>query len=140
MQYRCTAGCRNTPYEGKGYYHDEMYDDITYSLFANSDSKSEQISISTPTRGGDAFGKELARVHMFGSLGLNLTFEGYCWGQAFVFERRLPQASPASWDLEFVTPVHNVKEALPCFVGSQRRGRSLDEGLGERARKKLSGL
>jgi hypothetical protein len=35
--------------------------------------------------------------------------------------------------------VHNAKEALPCFAGSQRRRSSPDEGIGERARKKLSG-
>jgi hypothetical protein len=35
--------------------------------------------------------------------------------------------------------MHSVKEAPPCFVGSWRHRRSPDEGLGERARKKLLG-
>jgi hypothetical protein len=44
------------------------------SLFENGDNN-EQSSISTPTRGGDAFDKELARDCRFISSGLNLTFE-----------------------------------------------------------------
>jgi hypothetical protein len=43
-------------------------------------------------------------------------------------------------DAEFITPARNAKEALPCFVGSRGRRRWLDEGLGERIRKKLLGL
>jgi hypothetical protein len=50
------------------------------SLFANSDSKSERSSVSTPTHGGDTFGKELTRDHRFNSSGLNLTFEGLLLG------------------------------------------------------------
>jgi hypothetical protein len=37
-------------------------------------------------------------------------------------------------------PMRSAKEAPPCFPGSQRRWRSSDEGLGERARKKLLGV
>jgi hypothetical protein len=36
---------------------------------------------STPTRGGDIFGKNSPNGHRFDSLGLNLTFEDYCWGE-----------------------------------------------------------
>jgi hypothetical protein len=61
-----------------------------------------------------------------------------CWGQAFVSDRRLPQATPVSWEPKFVTLAHNMKEAPPCFAGSQRRRRLPHEGLGERARKKIS--
>jgi hypothetical protein len=46
------------------------------SLFANSNSKSERSSISTQTHGGDAFGKGLTRDRRFGSVRLNLAFEG----------------------------------------------------------------
>jgi hypothetical protein len=35
-----------------------------------------QEYVSTPTRGGDAFGRELAESHRFGSLGSSLTFDG----------------------------------------------------------------
>jgi hypothetical protein len=50
------------------------------SLFANDSSKSERCLTSTPTRGGDDFGKELARSRRFGSSGLNLTSEGLLLG------------------------------------------------------------
>jgi hypothetical protein len=33
-QYRRAAGCGNTPYEGKGYYHGRFYSAITHKLFA----------------------------------------------------------------------------------------------------------
>jgi hypothetical protein len=46
------------------------------SLFANSNNKSEQSLVSTPTDGGDAFDKELAKDCRFDSSGLNLAFEG----------------------------------------------------------------
>jgi hypothetical protein len=59
MQYRRTARCGNTPYKGKGYYHDRLYGDIVrMPFFANSDNN-DRSSVSTPTHGGDAFDKEL---------------------------------------------------------------------------------
>jgi hypothetical protein len=33
MQYLRIAGCGNTPYEGKGYYHDRLYSDIMCKPF-----------------------------------------------------------------------------------------------------------
>jgi hypothetical protein len=33
MQYRSTTRCGNTPYEGKVYYHDRLYSDITRNPF-----------------------------------------------------------------------------------------------------------
>jgi hypothetical protein len=50
------------------------------SLLANDDSKSETCLDSTPTRGGDNFGKELTGGRKFGSSGLNLTSEGLLLG------------------------------------------------------------
>jgi hypothetical protein len=33
MQYRRAARCGNTTFEGKGYYHDRLYGDITHKPF-----------------------------------------------------------------------------------------------------------
>jgi hypothetical protein len=32
-QYHHATGCGNTPYEGKGYYHDRLYGDIARKPF-----------------------------------------------------------------------------------------------------------
>jgi hypothetical protein len=59
--------------------------------------------------------------------------------RAFVVKWRLPQATPppVGWDFEFAIPTRSAKEAPLCFAG-QRRRRSSDDGLGERAEKKVS--
>jgi hypothetical protein len=52
----------------------------TQAFFVNDDSKSERCLASTPTYGGDAFSKELAGGHRFGSLGLNIASKGLLLG------------------------------------------------------------
>jgi hypothetical protein len=64
------------------------------SLFANSNSKSERRKISTPTRGGDAFGKELTRDRSFASLGWNLFFEGLLFGVSLYLRVKATSCKP----------------------------------------------
>jgi hypothetical protein len=54
-------------------------------------------------------------------------------------KRKATSSSPASWDPESAMPTRSAKEALPSFVGSQRRRWSPNEGMDKRAGKKLSG-
>jgi hypothetical protein len=53
VQYRITAGCGDTPYDGKGYHHDRLYNTIAHELFCNIDKSSSEAS--TPASGGDTF-------------------------------------------------------------------------------------
>jgi hypothetical protein len=95
-QYRHTADCGNAPYEGKVYYHDRLYGDIACKpFFANSDNN-EQSSVSTPTHGGDVFGKELTRDHRFGSSGLNLAFEGLLLGATLRLQVKATSSNPCT--------------------------------------------
>jgi hypothetical protein len=48
------------------------------------------------------------------------------------------EATPTGWDSEFATSMHSAKAVPLCFAGGQRHRRSPDEGLGERAGKKVS--
>jgi hypothetical protein len=49
-------------------------------LFAKHGNRSEGRFTPTPTHGGDAFGRELAKDHRIDSSGLNLNIEGLLLG------------------------------------------------------------
>jgi hypothetical protein len=49
---------------------------------------------STPTRGGDAFGTELAKDRKFGSSGLNHIFEGLLLGASISLRMRATSSNP----------------------------------------------
>jgi hypothetical protein len=44
------------------------------------------------------FGKERTKDHRFGSLGLNLTFEGILLGASFHLRAKPTSTTPTSWD------------------------------------------
>jgi hypothetical protein len=56
---------------------------------------------STPTRGGDAFGTELAKNQRFLSLGLNLAFEGLLLGRSL--QPRVKGTHSEPHELSFLT-------------------------------------
>jgi hypothetical protein len=78
VPYRWAVGCGNALYEGKGYYHNRLCGVVTHNLFLQNQQSAS--GASTPTHGGDTFGTRLAKVHRFGSSGLNLSFEGLLLG------------------------------------------------------------
>jgi hypothetical protein len=117
------------------------------SLFAKHGSRSEGRFTPTPTRGGDAFGRELTGNHRFSSSGLNLTFERLLLGVSLHLQEKANSSNPHKSDSESATSTHNVREAPLCFTrnhwchhrvaGSRRHQRSPDEGLERQARRKL---
>jgi hypothetical protein len=46
MQYHCAAGCGNTPYEGKGSYHDRLYSDIAHKPFCEAQFQPQLIGVT----------------------------------------------------------------------------------------------
>jgi hypothetical protein len=82
VQYRIIAGCGNTPYDGKGYYHDRLCRAIAQELFCNINKSSSEAS--TPTCGGDTFVTEL--------IGIELRFQrGIVGGEPLAPHRGDPQ-------------------------------------------------
>jgi hypothetical protein len=68
-------------------------------LFAKHGSRSEGGFAPTLTHAGDTFGRELAKNHRFGSLGLNLTFEGLLLGVSLRLQVKATLANPTNQTL-----------------------------------------
>jgi hypothetical protein len=115
VQYRIIAGCGNTPYDSKGYYHDWLCGAIAHKFCCNNNKSSSEASI--PTCVGDAFGTELTKSYRFGSSGLNLTFEGLLLGVSISILMEGTRSDPASRVVGFITLLLTQRECLSCFAG-----------------------
>jgi hypothetical protein len=117
-QYRITNGCDNTPYDGKEYYHDRLCSAITHELFYNINKSLSEAS--TPTCGGDAFGMELAKCHMFSLSGLNLTFEGLLLGVSLRILMEGTHNDPHKSSFRIRNTLAHV-EGMPAMFARSRR-------------------
>jgi hypothetical protein len=75
------------------------------TFFTKHNDRSKSF-ISTLTRRGDAFGRELTKSRRFGSSGLSLAFKGLVLGRAFASKPRLPQSATVSRDLKRMAFLH----------------------------------
>jgi hypothetical protein len=82
---------------------------------------------STPTRGGDSFDTELAKDRRFGSLGLNLAFEGLLLGASLRLHVRATSSDPTSRGSGSITLSQVRKEDRSCFAGNEGHRRSMRE-------------
>jgi hypothetical protein len=108
------------------------------SFFANSDNKSERRSVLTPTHGGDAFNKELVRDHNFGSSGLNLAFEGLLLGASLCLQAKATLSNPCKLGPRVCNASAQCEGGSVVFYRKSETPKVAREGLGERARKKVS--
>jgi hypothetical protein len=76
-----------------GYYHNRLCGNIGQAFFANSDNN-DPSSVSTPTRGGDAFGNGLTRDRRFNSSGLNPVSEGLLLGLSLCLKAKATSSNP----------------------------------------------
>jgi hypothetical protein len=113
VQYRITAECGNTPYGGKGYYHDQLCDAIARELVCNIDKTSSEAS--TPTCGGDTFGMELAKSRRFGSSGLNLASKGLLLGASLRIVTEGTHSDPRQSGFLIPNTLNNAEGILNIF-------------------------